>query len=65
MGYKYVKLNPNLEVNTMKRKRLLTVLAALAFLLVSGFSIQAQNSPRTLTLLYSNNIGAEIESCPT
>ena len=41
-------------------------------LLVLGFSLffnaspsHAQKSPKTLTLVYSNNINGEIEPCPT
>ncbi len=35
------------------------------FLLLNTFPSYAQKSPKTLTLLYSNNINGEIEPCPT
>jgi hypothetical protein len=35
------------------------------FLFVNPFPSQAQKSPKTLTLLYSNNINGEIDPCPT
>jgi hypothetical protein len=35
------------------------------FLFINAFPSQAQKSPKTLTLLYSNNINGEIDPCPT
>jgi hypothetical protein len=35
------------------------------FLSINTFPSQAQKSPKTLTLLYSNNINGEIDPCPT
>ena len=41
------------------------VLALGFFLLFNTFPSYAQKSPKTLTLLYSNNINGEIDPCPT
>ena len=35
-----------------------------SLLVIQGFSSHAQN-PRTLTILYSNNINGEVDPCPT
>jgi hypothetical protein len=61
MGYKYLYL----EVNGMKKKWFLIGVLALGFLLVFHALPNAQRLPRTLTLVYSNNINAEIDPCPT
>ena len=50
----------------MKRKYLVTV--ALVFVLGLGFypcSLHAQGPAKALSLVYSNNLNAEIDSCPT
>jgi hypothetical protein len=61
MGYKYF-----LRVNFMKEKWfVIGVLVLGFFLLFNTFPSYAQKSPKTLTLLYSNNINGEIEPCPT
>jgi hypothetical protein len=61
MGYKY-----SLRVNFMKEKWfVIGVLVLGFFLLLNTFPSYAQKSPKTLTLLYSNNINGEIEPCPT
>jgi len=61
MGYKYF-----LRVNFMKEKWfVIGVLALGFFLLFNTFPSYAQKSPKTLTLLYSNNINGEIDPCPT
>jgi len=61
MGYKYF-----LRVNWMKQKWLVLGVLALGFsLLINISSSHAQKSPKTMTLLYSNNINGEIEPCPT
>ena len=45
---------------------LLTGLLCLAVLWVlRPFAVHAQEAPKSLTLLYSNNLNAEIEPCPT
>jgi hypothetical protein len=50
----------------MKSKLLLIILFLLGSLLVvTGFSSQAQNQTKSLTLLYSNNLNGEIDPCPT
>ena len=50
----------------MKMRCLLTVLLCLAVLWVlQPFAVHAQGAPKSLTLLYSNNLNAEIEPCPT
>ena len=50
----------------MKRKSFfITLFFPLILGMVCSFSAHAQNSPKILTLLYSNNINGEIEPCPT
>ncbi|HUL29772.1 MAG TPA: hypothetical protein VLZ03_04895 [Thermodesulfobacteriota bacterium] len=50
----------------MKEKRLANgALILVFFLLFIAPSSHAQNSPKTLTLVYSNNINGEIAPCPT
>jgi hypothetical protein len=50
----------------MKSKGLMIgVLVLGCFLFSNLFLSHAQTSPKTLTLLYSNNINGEIEPCPT
>jgi hypothetical protein len=50
----------------MKGKWLLIIIFALIFRwMVIGIPSHAQIPPRTLTLLYSNNINGEIDPCPT
>ncbi len=41
------------------------VLAVGFFFFSNAFPSFAQKSPKTLTLLYSNNINGEIDPCPT
>jgi len=61
MGYKYFS-----RVNRMKGKWFVLGILALGFsLLFNISSSHAQKLPKTLTLLYSNNINGEIEPCPT
>jgi len=50
----------------MKGKWFVLGILALGFsLLFNISSSHAQKLPKTLTLLYSNNINGEIEPCPT
>ena len=50
----------------MKMRWFLTVLLCLAVLWVlQPFAVHAQEAPKSLTLLYSNNLNGEIEPCPT
>jgi len=50
----------------MKRKWLVIGVLVLGFcLVINAFPGHAQKSPKSLTLLYSNNINGEIEPCPT
>ncbi len=50
----------------MKVKGLILGILSLGFFLhVWAFPSPAQQWPKTLTLLYSNNINGEIEPCPT
>ena len=50
----------------MKRKLSVTWVLILGFLAVySVFPTHAQKFPKTLTLLYSNNVNGEIDPCPT
>jgi hypothetical protein len=53
-------------VNGMKVKSVFFIAFLLGFLLViHGFSSQAQQPTRSLTIVYSNNINGEIDPCPT
>jgi hypothetical protein len=62
MGYKYFYL----KVSEMKNKLVLIgVLALGSFLAFHALPIHAQKVPKTLTLIYSNNINGEIDPCPT
>jgi hypothetical protein len=50
----------------MKAERFWTILFLLGFLLAFfALPTHAQNQARTLTILYSNNLNAEIDPCPT
>jgi len=61
MRYKYY-----LRVNRMKGKWFVLGVLALGFSLLINISpSRAQKSPKTMTLLYSNNINGEIDPCPT
>ena len=52
--------------NGMKRKWVFTLISFLVFWgIVKAPPIHAQKSPKTLTLLYSNNINGEVDPCPT
>jgi len=52
--------------NKMKGRWLLAIFLALGPLWGTSLNpCDAQNRPKTLTLLYSNNINGEIEPCPT
>lgn len=54
------------KVGAMKEKWLAIGFWVLGcFLFLSAFPSHAQKSPKTLTLLYSNNINGEIDPCPT
>ena len=44
---------------------LIGVLALGCFLIFHALPIRAQKSPKTLTLVYSNNMNGEIDPCPT
>jgi hypothetical protein len=62
MRYKYFYL----KVSGMKEKWFLIVVLALgSFLVFHALPIRAQTLPKTLTLVYSNNINGEIDPCPT
>ncbi len=62
MGYIY----PYSQVNGMKEKWfLIGVLVLGSFLLFHALPTHAKEFPRTLTLVYSNNINGEIDPCPT
>ena len=62
MGYKFNYL----EENGMKAKWFFIALFVLGFHWpVNDTLALAQNSTKTLTVLYSNNINGEIEPCPT
>jgi hypothetical protein len=49
-------------------RRLFVVIAVVSGFLLSlgaSFLLQAQSPARTLTMIYSNNINAEVDPCPT
>ena len=47
-------------------KRLLTILTAVCFVFVALVPCsRAQKAPRSLAIIYSNNINGEIDPCPT
>jgi hypothetical protein len=55
-----------MEKRAMHRKWLTGGALALGFFLFFNASPSlAQKSPKTLTLVYSNNINGEIDPCPT
>jgi hypothetical protein len=62
MGYKY----HHLGVSVMKKKGVFTFVFILGLLeAIHSIPAYSQKPTRNLTLLYSNNIGGEIEPCPT
>jgi hypothetical protein len=62
MGYKYFYL----KVAGMNGKWFVIGGLVLGFFLLFNASpSHAQKSPKTLTLVYSNNINGEIDPCPT
>jgi hypothetical protein len=62
IGYKYFYL----KVEKMKKKGFILILSVLALCwVVKGAHVYAQQSPKTLTILYSNNLNGEIDPCPT
>ena len=44
---------------------LIVILISGFFLILSTFPSHAQKQPKTLTILYSNNLNGEIDPCPT
>jgi hypothetical protein len=62
IGYKYFYL----KVKKMKRKGFILILLVLALCWVAkGRHVDAQEPPKTLTILYGNNLNGEIDPCPT
>ncbi len=49
----------------MKIKWFLILVLSLGVTLVLQSSLQAENTHKTLTLLYSNNFNGETDPCPT
>jgi hypothetical protein len=50
----------------MKRNGFILILLVLALSWVAkGGHVYAQEPPKTLTLLYGNNLNGEIDPCPT
>jgi len=50
----------------MTVKRLLTILMAAGFVFSTlAPCSHAQKAPRSLTIIYSNNINGELDPCPT
>jgi pyrimidine deaminase RibD-like protein len=50
----------------MTAKRLLTILTAAGFVFVTlAPCVHAQKTPKSLTIIYSNNINGELDPCPT
>jgi hypothetical protein len=54
-----------LMVDRLKKRGFLIFLFALLTLLMITGSPYAQKQPKTLTILYTNNINGEIDPCPT
>jgi len=52
-------------VNRMKKAWFLSVFFGLGILLVITGSPYAQKQPKSLTILFTNNINGEIDPCPT
>ena len=53
-------------VNMMKEKLfLIAILIFGFFLILNTLPAHAQKPPKTLTILYSNNLNGEIEPCPS
>ena len=54
------------RANRMKKTWFFVSIFGMGILLtITGLPSYAQKSPKTLTLLYSNNINGEIDPCPT
>jgi len=51
--------------NKMKWRWLFVIFLVLGVLWVNSIPCEAQSPVKSLTILYSNNINAEIEPCPT
>jgi hypothetical protein len=50
----------------MTVKRLLTILTAVCFVFVALVPcLHAQKAPKSLTIIYSNNINGEFDPCPS
>ncbi|MCX8117842.1 MAG: hypothetical protein N3G78_07935 [Desulfobacterota bacterium] len=49
----------------MRKRWALVALLGMFFLFWANGSLHAQKQPRSLTILYTNNINGEIEPCPT
>jgi hypothetical protein len=50
----------------MKRKAFILILMAFGLWgVVREAHVSAQHPPKTLTILYSNNLNGEIDPCPT
>ena len=65
MGYKYLIVLVR-RANRMKKIWFFVSIFGMGILLtITGLPSYAQKSPKTLTLLYSNNINGEIDPCPT
>ncbi len=47
------------------KRFLILVLASGVFVAVQASTLRAENSHKTLTLLYSNNFNGETDPCPT
>ena len=54
------------RVNRMRKTWFFVSIVGLVTLwIITGLTSHAQKSPKTLNLLYSNNINGEIDPCPT
>ncbi len=51
--------------NRMKKKVYFSFYFGLVILLMVTGSLHAQKQPKTLTILYTNNINGELLPCPT
>ena len=53
------------RINDIERLSFLTILFVCLFLVLSNLPSIAQEDFKSLTVLYTNNINAEIDPCPT
>jgi hypothetical protein len=65
IGYKYLKVLVIGDVDRMKKVWVLSFFYGLLVMLMIMGTAHAQKQPKTLTILYTNNINGEIDPCPS